>query len=251
MADTSFFIHDKAEKSKRIEEKQSIVLEFLVNETFSTSEILGQLLGLSRTATYKTLKAMEKQDLVKLHEIEYELAQRGRQAIWGLTPKGALLATDLDDFQVDFYEAGRIATSTMAHSIAIQRVKVSGLNKGWENWISSRKLKQIAAKDKKKWRQIPDALATSPDSKTVAFEVEKTVKTPKRYESILSNYAKMFLDETVDQVFYICPENIAKRLEMLFLKFNKINIDGRSYPIHENVLKRIHFLSYEDWNALK
>ena len=180
MGDSSFFIHDKVKQSERIEEKQNIVLGFLANEMFSTSEILGQLLGLSRTATFKTLKSMEKQDLVRLHHIEYELAQRGKQTIWGLTPKGALLATDLDNFQIDFYEAGRIATSTMAHSLAIQRVKVAGHTKGWTDWISSRKLKQIAAKDKAKWKQIPDALATSLDGKVIAFEIEKTVKTPKR-----------------------------------------------------------------------
>ncbi len=250
MGDSSYFVHDKVEKAKRIEDKQSIILEFLAHETFSTSEILGQVLGLSRTATFKTLKSMEKQDLVRLHHIEYELAQRGKQTIWGLTPKGALLATDLDNFQIDFYEAGRIATSTMAHSLAIQRVKVAGLTKGWTDWISSRKLKQIAAKDKMKWKQIPDALATSSDGKVIAFEVEKTVKTPKRYQVILSNYAKMFLDQTVDQVFYICPENIVKRLERLFSNIDKLVVDGKSYPVHENVLKRIQFLSYEDWHKL-
>ena len=113
MGDSSFFIHDKAKQSQRIEEKQNIALGFLANEMFSTSEILGQLLGLSRTATFKTLKSMEKQDLVRLHHIEYELAQRGKQTVWGLTPTGALLATDLENFQIDFYEVGRIATSTM------------------------------------------------------------------------------------------------------------------------------------------
>lgn len=247
MGDSSFFIHDKVKQSERIEEKQNIVLGFLANEMFSTSEILGQLLGLSRTATFKTLKSMEKQDLVRLHHIEYELAQRGKQTIWGLTPKGALLATDLDNFQVDFYEAGRIATSTMAHSIAIQRVKLPGLKKGWTDWVSSRRLKQIAAKDKMKWKQIPDALATSLDGKFIAFEVEKNIKTPKRYQVILSNYAKMFLDQTVDQVFYIGPENIVKRLEHLFSNIETLIVDGKSYPVHENVLKRIQFLSYDEW----
>lgn len=50
---------------------------------FSTSEILGQLLGLSRTATFKTLKSMEKQDLVRLHHIEYELAQKEENRRFG------------------------------------------------------------------------------------------------------------------------------------------------------------------------
>lgn len=250
MGDSSFFVHDKTAQATRIEEKQNIVLEFLSHEVFSTSEILGQLLNLGRTSTYKTLKAMEKKDMVRLYDIEYELAQRGKQTIWGLTPKGALLATDLNDFQVDFYEAGRIATSTMAHSIAIQRVKVTGLRKGWTDWLSSRKLRQIATKDKTKWLQIPDALAISPQAKRIAFEIEKTIKTPKRYQVILSNYAKMFLDKTVDEVFYICPENIAKRLERLFSNIDKIIVDGKSYPLHENVLKRIRFLSFEEWNNI-
>uniref|UniRef100_UPI001BC87EE9 hypothetical protein n=1 Tax=Acinetobacter indicus TaxID=756892 RepID=UPI001BC87EE9 len=152
--------------------------------------------------------------------------------------------------QIDFYDAGRIATSTMAHSLAIQRVKIAGLTKGWTDWISSRKLRQIATKDKMKWLQIPDALATSPHAKRIAFEIEKTIKTPKRYQVILSNYAKMFLDKTVYEVFYICPENIAKRLERLFSNIDKIIVDGKSYPLHENVLKRIRFLSFEEWNNI-
>lgn len=250
MGDSSFFVHDKTAQATRIEEKQNMVLQFLSHEVFSTSEILGQLLKLRRTGAYKTLKAMEKKDMVRLYEIEYELAQRGKQTIWGLTPKGALLAADLHDFQVDFYEAGRVATSTMAHSIAIQRVKVAGLDKGWTDWLSSRKLKQVAAKDKMKWLQIPDALATSSQAKTVAFEIEKTIKTPKRYQVILSNYAKMFLERTVDEVLYICPENITKRLERLFSNIDRIVIDGKSYPVHENVLKRIRFLSFDEWYDL-
>ena len=197
---------------------------------------------------YSLEDLMEKKELVKLHEIEYELAQKGKQTIWGLTPTGALLAADLDDFHVDYYEAGRISTSTIAHSIAMQRVKVVGLQKGWTEWQSGRRLRQLAAKNKKTWLQVPDSVALSPDQKRTAFEIERTVKTPKRYEAILSNYASMFLDKTVDDVLYICPSNIAKRLEILFSKINKIVIDGKDYAVHENVRKRIKFLSYEDWS---
>lgn len=248
MPDVSHFIHDKAEQKKRIEEKRQMILEFLAAETFSTSEIISSLLNVSRIAAYKTLKSMEKKELVKLHELEYELAQKGKQTIWGLTPTGALLAADLDDFHVDYYEAGRISTSTIAHSIAMQRVKVVGLQKGWTEWQSGRRLRQLAAKNKKTWLQVPDSVALSPDQKRTAFEIERTVKTPKRYEAILSNYASMFLDKTVDDVLYICPSNIAKRLEILFSKINKIVIDGKDYAVHENVRKRIKFLSYEDWS---
>lgn len=251
MGDSLFFVHDQKKLAQRIEEKQNIILEFLSHEVFSTSEILGQLLNLSRTAAYKTLKSMEKRDLIQMYSIEYELAQRGKQTIWGLTPQGALFATDFESAKVDFYEAGRIATSTMAHSIAIQRVKVNGIAKGWTNWVSSRRLRQLAAQDKAKWRQIPDAIAVSAEGKTVAFEIERTVKTPARYEVILGHYAKMLVDETVNDVFYIGPERIIKRLQRLFSMIDKIVINAKTYPVHDNVRKHIHFLSFEDWNQLK
>lgn len=250
MGDSSFFIHDKAKQSQRVEEKRNIVLQFLSQEVFSTSEILGNLLNLSRTATYKTLKAMEKSGFIQMYPIEYELAQRGKQTIWGLTPQGALFATDFESSKVDFYEAGRIATSTMAHSIAIQRVKVNGMAKGWTNWISSRRLRQLAVKDKGKWRQIPDAIAVSTEGKTVAFEIERTVKTPARYEVILGHYAKMLVDETVNDVFYIGPRNIIKRLHRLFSMIDKIVINAKTYPVHYNVRKHIHFLSFDEWYDL-
>lgn len=250
MGDSSFFIHDQKKLVQRIEEKHNIVLKFLAHEVFSTSEILGQLLNLSRTAAYQTLKSMEKRNLVQMYSIEYELAQRGKQTIWGLTPQGALFATDFESSKVDFYEAGRIATSTMAHSIAVQRVKVNGMAKGWTNWISSRRLRQLAVKDKGKWRQIPDAIAVSTEGKTVAFEIERTVKTPARYEVILGHYAKMLVDETVNDVFYIGPRNIIKRLHRLFSKIDKIVINAKTYPVHDNVRKHIHFLSFDEWYDL-
>ena len=49
---------------------------------------------------------MEKEGLIKLYEIEYEIAQRGKQTIWGITQTGALLATDLEDFHIEYFEAG-------------------------------------------------------------------------------------------------------------------------------------------------
>lgn len=246
MTTTTHFIHNKAEQKQRTEEKRKKILEFLSNETFSTSEIIGELLELSRTATYRTLKSMEKEDLLKLHEIEYELAQKGKQTIWGLTPTGALLAADIEDFNVDFFEVSRIATSTMAHSIATQRVKVSALKHGWSEWVSSRKLKQMAVKDRKTWKQIPDAVAVK-EGKKIAFEIERTVKTPKRYEAILANYAEMFLEGTVAGVIYICSENLVRRLEILFSKIEKITIQGKIHPVHENVRKRMKFMTLEEW----
>ena len=81
--------------------------------------------------------------------------------------------------------------------------------------------------------------------------IEKTAKSSSRYETILANYAEMFLDGTVAGVIYICPENLMKRLEMLFSKIEKITIQGRMHPVHENVRKRIKFMTLQEWRDEK
>lgn len=250
MADVSKFINDPVARKQRTEEKRQKIMEFISAETFTVTELVAELLGVSRQAAHKTLKAMEKAELIKLYNLDFELAQAGKQTIWGLTPTGALMAADLSDFQVDYYEAGRVAITTIAHSLAVQRVKVKGLSMGFTNWKSSRKMRQIADKDRTTWLQVPDAIATNTDGEIIAFEVERTAKTPKRYHEILNNYAEMFLDRTVSQVYYICPEKLTKRLEMLFSKIETMTVKGQVQPVHPKVREKIKFLSFEEWKEL-
>ncbi|WP_407495798.1 MobC family replication-relaxation protein [Acinetobacter baumannii] len=243
------FIHDRAERERIKADKEEKILSFLLDETYSTSAIIASLLNLTQTTAYRTLKKMEAKDLVKMHSVGIELGRTGRQIIWGLTPTGALMATDLnsDNFKVDFYEVGRVKSSTMMHSLALQRVKVIALATGWSEWKSSRKVQQMANGERKTWLQVPDALAISPKGRLTAVELERTVKTPKRYNEILSNYATMISDNTVTEVIYICPEKIAPRLERLFSEIKKIVVNKKTYDVPESLLKRFKFITYDDW----
>lgn len=249
MGDISKFINDPVARKKRTDEKEQIILEFISSESFSTTEIIASLLGISRQASLKTLKRMQRDDLVKLLEIDFELVKKSKQPLWVLTPTGELLATDLDDFHVDHFD-GRVSIVTLAHSLATQKVRVIGMKKGWTNWVSGRKLKQLAQKDKTVWLQVPDGVATSPTGVITAFEIERTVKTPKRYVEILSNFAQMLLDQTIREVLYICPEKIAPRLKRLFMQVETMVINGKVMPVHEKVREKIKFVTYEEWEAL-
>jgi DNA-binding MarR family transcriptional regulator len=249
MADISKFINDPVARKERVEEKRKTILEFISAETFTTTEVVAELLKISRQAALKTLKAMEKDELVKMHDLEFSLAQKGKQVIWGVTPKGALLAADLDDFRVDYYEVGRISVMTIPHSLAVQRARVFGLAKGFTEWKSSRKMRQLAEKDRGVWLQVPDAVAKNESGELVAFEVERTVKTPKRYNEILSNYAQMFLDRTLSEVFYICPDELKNRLEKLFLSIEKMVVSGQTQPVHPKVREKIKFFSVSEWEV--
>lgn len=248
----SNFIHDRAKRELIKAEKQEKILSFIRDECFTESKIVAKLLDTTPTTAYRTLKKMEKEGLVKMHDVSgMDLGRQGRQAIWGLTPTGALLASDPDAevFKIDFYEVGRVKEVTIRHSLALQLAKVIALGKGWTEWKSSRAVQQMANGERSTWIQVPDALAISPKGILCAIELERNAKTPKRYEEILSGYAQMISDETVHQVYYICPQALAPRIKRLFAQVKKIIIDGKAHEVPESLLKRFIFMSYEEWET--
>jgi len=228
-----------------MDDKDRGIMVFIRDETFSTTEILSQASGLKRSAIYVRVKNLEKQGFIKHSDVPFEVTSRGYLSIWGLTREGARLAAS--DGYFDYFEAENISIMTIAHSISLQRRKVVAIAAGWEQWLSSRRMRQIAHKDPLIWLQVPDALAMSPKGKKVAIELERTKKTPKRYEEIMSNYCQMLLDKTIDQVIYICPEKITPAIEDYFLRVEAIFVNGRIQPVHESFRKRFHFVTYTEW----
>jgi len=121
----SNLISSKAERDRIKAEKQSKILSFLLEERFSTSTVLALLLDMTPNGVQRTLRKMDKAELIKAHTIDFELSVWNLK-IWGLTPTGALLASDLDE-DLKFFEVGRIKPVTIAHSLALQRIKVISL----------------------------------------------------------------------------------------------------------------------------
>lgn len=239
----SNLISSKVERDRIRAEKEAKILSFLLEERFSTALILAQLLNMTTNGAQRILKRMDESELIKSHTVDFELSA-WNQKIWGLTPTGTLLATDDD---VNFFEVGRVKPVTMAHNLALQRVKVVALGHGWSEWESSSKMLQNANMNRSTWLQIPDAVAVSPQGRKIAIELERTVKTPRRYVEILANYAEMISSEVIAEVIYICPDHLAKRLERLFHRIEKIIFKGRVVQVHESLLKRFYFITYSDW----
>ena len=243
----SNLISSKVERDRVRAEKERKILSFLMEERFSMTLVLAQLLKMTGNGTQKILNRMEAQEMIKAHTIDFELSAWS-QRIWGLTPKGLLLVTDKNE-SIKFFEVGRIKPITMMHSLALQRAKAIALGCGWDEWISSAKMLQSANLSRTTWMQVPDAIAMSPKGRKIAIELERTVKTPKRYVEILANYAEMISSDVVAEVIYICPENIAKRLERLFHRIEKIIFRGKSIPVPEGLLKRFYFVTYDEWDV--
>ena len=237
----SNLISSKAERDRITAEKQNKILSFLLDERFSTSAVLALLLNMTPNGVQRTLRRMEKAELIKAHTVDFELSAWNLK-IWGLTPTGALLATDMDE-DLRFFEVGRIKPITIAHSLALQRVKVLSLSCGWNQWESSSRMLKKANESRSTWIQVPDAVARSPKDRKVAIELERTVKTPKRYIEILANYAEMISMGVIDEVIYVCPEQLTPRLERLFHRIEKIIFKGKVIPTPTGLLERFYFSS--------
>jgi len=53
--------------------------------------------------------------------------------------------------------------------------------------------------------------------------------------------------DVVDEVVYVCPEQLAARLERLFHRIEKIIFKGKVIQTPTGLLERFYFISYEEW----
>ncbi|MCB5207799.1 MobC family replication-relaxation protein [Methylovorus mays] len=234
------FLHDKKLIAIRIQEKRTLILEWLKGEGYSTTSILCRVLGLKDRATRLTLGRMAADGLVSLHEVE---GLGGAVKIWGITAHGAAMAADITNPDFTYFEPGRLSQSTIQHSLAVQEARLHLVEHGWRNWITDRQCHQLHARDG--WLKIPDALATDPEGKYVAIEVERTFKTIKRYQSIISSYLQMVAARKIERIDYICPiQGMAPRLEALFQSIRTVPVKGQTAAITKEHLSNFRFIDF-------
>lgn len=227
--------HD--ERIKRAQDKAQTVCEFLASgEIYSTPEIIASLLNLDRSRAVACLKTLEKQGFVRSEEHYFE----GRhQKIYGVTPQGLALA---DACQNPHFEGGRTNAGWIPHRLAVQRMRVKSVSEGWTNWTPERILRLD-----KTLKKIPDAVATNPDGKRVALEIERSVKTSKRYADLLIIYLKAVKAGKYDEVQYISPAGVDKLVERTITSIKKVKIGKDSVEITPAHHAKFKFFNFENW----
>lgn len=239
-----------AEARSRRDEKHRIVLDFLKHEVATTRPIVELLLDCQRQSALKTLKGMERAGLVFSHKFRTEITEL---TIWGLTVHGAALAhAPGEDYP--YFEPGRIGENTLAHDLWVQRLRVKAVRAGWKNWINEKQIKRdvgaaaMSNNGKTAWRRIPDAVAQTPAGETVAVEVERTVKSPKRYSDIMVTYLQMITARTVQRVHYVCvTPSVRDRLAAIFSKISTVPVDGTHVKIEDKHRAKFLFYTVDDW----
>jgi hypothetical protein len=236
-------ITNHADRSTRIEAKRAAVLGFLAYEGYTTAPVLELLLGLQRNAVYRTLKAMERDGLVRGQSVA---SLGGPVTVWGLTPHGAIARLDpeAEDFNPTYFEPGRVSPLTVMHTIDVQRARLFLTAQGWTDWKTDRQLHEVAKAQPKTWLKVPDGFGIAPDGARVALEVERTFKTIKRYEAVMASYLQMVRAGTIDRVQYLCPtktEVNAARMQRVFQSIKAVPVAGQRVELRPDHYARFSF----------
>ncbi|OGT14608.1 MAG: hypothetical protein A3F73_09310 [Gallionellales bacterium RIFCSPLOWO2_12_FULL_59_22] len=243
-------LRSKQEIDARRNEKRARLLEFLRTETFTTREIAGEVLQLQRHATTKTLDMMLKEELIKAHAVEGVM---WKTTVYGITVHGAATASEPGEDFV-WFSPGRLCASTLAHDLWIQKNRLRAEKAGWTNWSPERALRRAIATEFQitngvsPWLKVPDALAKNPSGEVIAIEVERTIKSPKRYQQVIFAYLSMIKKGLISRVEYVCVSpTVFKRLPGIFDRIEFVYHAGEKLKIEEKHRAKFSFHSANNW----
>jgi hypothetical protein len=228
----------------RIEEKRRAVLRWLRDETWSTPEVLGLVMRHnSRQATYKSLRKLEAEGY--LSSTELQVFRKKTQLIFGITSHGQTVAYDLDEPMENrpVFEPSKITLSGLQHEVDVQLLRVRAEREGWPQWTPGSRLGVSRAGEKR-----PDAVALSPNQQIVAIEVERTAKTKKRYEVLLSQYFQAVAKGKYQRIVWVSPtEDFSCRLKRLIHSITAVPVGTKRIDLEQRHFALMQFHAYSDW----
>lgn len=231
---------DPAQRAARALEKRRLVLRFLRDEIWTSTEIVGLMLGISYPAAHTLLKVMDRDGLTTSSEL-FVRSKRGAQraVLHGITSQGLAYAWDLAEIQESRHpwEPSKINPLFVPHNIETQRARLRATHRGWHKWRPARSLMGIGLP------KLPDGEVVDPSGLKIAVEIEREIKTDKRYEAVIGAYvAQMKKDERWDRVDYLCPDvEFAARLARVFGRLRQLRLEGPSgVPAKVGNLEQVH-----------
>jgi len=232
----------QAEKVARTDAKRRAIMSFLASgEVWTVVEIAAQVIGASPRRAAAALAAMEHHVLIASETLNYG----GRQLrLYGITPHG--LAT-VGAFDAPHFERGRTNPAFVEHRLACQRCRLAAEAAGWSGWQSERAIRMRAVAEK--WRKIPDALAINPAGETVAVEVERHVKTGKRYAELIVAYLIDIKAGRWRYVDFVCPPGVETLVQRAMERVTVVKVGGESVQITDAHRARFRFQSFKTWPA--
>jgi hypothetical protein len=173
-----------------------------------------------------------------------------RPYLWGITAEGQAMAFNPENEQpvARAFEPGRVGLTVVRHTISIQICRIKAERSGWTNWQACDRLGH--------WENDqgrPDAIATAPNGERFALEVEHTLKTTRRYESVLWDRLRQIRARNFDRVCWLTDDaDRAKRLEIIVKNISEFTREHAGQVQEIKIDPAIHhprllFKSLADW----
>lgn len=215
MAVPAEYLNDHRLRLQRHEWKTRATLRFLRDEYCASAEVIGLLLGVSAFQNvYSFLNRLTEKGYLRY--AVYPVNGRNVR-LWGLTPHGLAFSVDDGEPLPDTrpFQPSKMSAGQIPHKLDVQRLRLIMSARGATRW---RYLHQVSARGQKE----PDALADV-GGRTVAFELERTVKSRKRYQEIVSGYLFTRKASGVDEIWYVSPdERTLARIRQAVLSVEEI-----------------------------
>jgi hypothetical protein len=118
-----------------------------------------------------------------------------------------------------------VAGTTIRHALDLQRLRMQGERAGCRDWTIGVRPTELLKAGKRS-----DAMTTSSACLKTATEIERTIKTSKRYEQILASYLILLTSEQVHQLAWLSPtDDSALRLCAIVLGIRSVTIQKRRF----------------------
>lgn len=235
-------ISSYSERMKRNEQKVALILEFLRDETWSSPSVIASLLNLSLASAYKILNALEKKACVSRFIVEDI-----KQVIFGITSLGLMESWSYSDAPLEkrtYFQPTKIKPVMVKHHLMLQQARINAEKMGWKNWKPAKLLPKALPKK-------PDAVVCSAAHETVAVELERSMKTQKRYEAIWSLYLQAIKRGEYDVVHYVVPDQrFLASLNRMFSLITFIPVGGKRVKIDDKHRTKFMIFTINDWPTL-
>lgn len=233
-------IFDYEKRQKRIEQKKQALLSWLADFAWTTPELAGRVMGLStRAGINKTLKRLVCEQLIK--EASITLADNRSLRIVGVTTNGLLWCDNVPDATSrSTFDPKRVALSTVIHRLDVQRCRIAVRDVCLQWTPESNLPREIEYR--------PDAILKT-GSRKIALELERTSKTRKRYQKIVTQHLRQIQAGHYHEVHYVSTvPGFAIRLERLFGSISKLPVRGQQVLFSDDLRKRFRFFDFDKWN---
>ncbi|MGV0300775.1 MobC family replication-relaxation protein (plasmid) [Klebsiella aerogenes] len=206
-----------AKRQARNAEKTRLTLRWLREELCSTAELVARRLGIAAVQpVYRFLDSLVAKGLL----VRTKYPVDGRQvSVWGLTPHGVAFSFDEDEPLADVipFQPSRVSAAHLPHRLAVQSLRLDMEARGATGW---RILHRLSLKGMK----VPARPGGAARGKTWGeIEVERTVKSRRRYQEVVSGYLFNRKANGIDEIWYICPDRATQvRVQRAILSVDEI-----------------------------